>query len=192
MEPKRLGARAMLQRVVTLTKHVQELQSTSNLTVPLLNNSWHRQPSTNSETAQVSGTNGSNQSPRGGPTYALGPARKFDLPRAQKLLQLELNRRCARISKLLHYDPKYCLDLVRDLSQQLRRVIKSDMLSSIRYKIVVIMTIVQTAPDRQIHQSMAIVSRCLWDRETDGSITAQAPLGYDMLAIATAFVIYTD
>jgi hypothetical protein len=187
MEPKRLTTRAMLQRVVNLTKHAHELQSSSNLTVPFWNNNWHRQTSTGSDT----GINAYNQSPRGS-TYALGPYRKFDFSRAQKLLQLELNRRCSRISKTLHYDPKQCLDLVQDLSQQLRRVMKPDVSNNIRYKIVVIVTIVQTIPDRQIHQSMAIVSRCLWNRETDGSITAQAKLGYDMLAIATVFAVYTD
>lgn len=191
MEPKRLTTRAMLQRVVNLTKHAHDLQSSSNLTVPFWNSgSWHRQASTNSDAGQ--GLNGTgSQSPRG-PTYALGPHRKFDFSRAQKLLQLELNRRCARISKTLHYDPKQSLDLVRDLSQQLRRVIKPDTANNIRYKIIVLVTIVQIIPDRQIHQSMAIVSRCLWNRETDGSITVQAKLGYDMLAIATAFAVYTD
>jgi hypothetical protein len=191
MEPKRLTTRAMLQRVVTLTKHAHELQSSTNLVVPLRNSNWHRQASTNSDIVQALGGTVNNQSPPG-PTYVLGPSRKFDFSRAQRVLQLELNRQCSRVSKLLQYDPKQCLDLVRDLSQQLRRVIKPDLLNYIRYKIVVLVTIVQTAPDRQIHQAMAIASRCLWDRETDGSITAQAKLGYNMLAIATVFAVYTD
>jgi hypothetical protein len=191
MEPKRLTTRDMLQRVVTLTKHAHELQ-TSNLTVPFSNNNnWHRQGSTNSDIVPGLGITAINQSPRGA-TYALGPYRKFDFSRTQKNLQLELNRQCARISKSFRYDPKYCLDNVRDLSQQLRRVIKPDILNNIRYKIVVLVNIVQTIPDRQIHQSMSIASRCLWNRETDGSITVQAKLGYDMLAIATVFAVYTD
>jgi hypothetical protein len=191
MESKRLTTRAMIQRVVTLSKHANDLQSSSNLAVPFWNNTWNRQASTNSDIVQGQNLNGNNQSPRGS-TYALGPNRKFDFSRAQKFLQSELNRRCGRISKLLRYDPKQCLDLVRDLSQQLRRIIKPDTLNNIRYKIIVLVTIVQTTPDRQIHQSMAIASRCLWDRETDGSITVQTNLGYDMLAIATAFAIYKD
>lgn len=191
MEPKRLTTRAMLQRVVNLTKHAHDLQTSSSLAVPSWGNNWHRQASTNSDVGPGLSTTGNNQSPRGS-TFALGPHRKFDFSRAQRLLQLELNRRCARISKTLHYDPKQCLDLVRDLSQQLRRVIKPDISNNIRYKIIVLVTIVQITPDRQIHQSMVIVSRCLWNRETDGSITVQAKLGYDMLAIATAFAVYTD
>jgi hypothetical protein len=189
MEPKRLTTRAMLQRVVNLTKHANDLQSTTNLTVPFWNSSFHRQPSTNSDGGLAAIA--LNQSPRLS-TYALGPNRKFDFSRAQKVLQLELNRRCARISKTLHYDPKQCLDLVRDLSQQLRRVIKPDVVNNIRYRIIVLVTIVQTTPDRQIHQSMAMVSRCLWDRETDGSVTVQADVGYDMHVIATAYAVYTD
>jgi hypothetical protein len=39
---------------------------------------------------------------------------------------------------------------------------------------------------------MTLASRCLWDRNTDGSITVQAKLGYDMLVIATAFAVYTN
>jgi hypothetical protein len=191
MEPQRLTTRTVIQRVVTLTKHTNELQALSTLSVPSVSG-WNRQGSTNSEIVQVIGTNGNSQSPRGGLTYALSPLRKFDFSRTQKALQLELNRRCSRISKTLRYEPKQCLDLVRDLSQQLRRTIKPDTLNNIRYKIVVIVTIVQTKPNRQIHQSMSVVSRCLWDCETDGSITAQAKLGYDMLAIATAFAVYTD
>jgi hypothetical protein len=188
MEPKRLTTRAMLQRVVNLTKHAHELQSSSNLNVPFWNNNWNRQGSTNS----YIGINANNQNPRGS-TYSLGPPhRKFDFFRAQKLLQSELNHRCSRISNSLHYDPKQGLDFVRDLSQQLRRVLKPDTSNNIRYKIIVLVTIVQTTPDRQIHQSMAIASRCLWDRETDGSVTVQTKLGYDMLAIATAFAVYTD
>jgi hypothetical protein len=192
MEPKRLTTRAMLQRVVNLTKHVSELQPTTNLTVPSRNNGWHQQGSIIADISQGLGVNGNSQSPRAVSTSALGPLRKFDFSRAQKALQLELNRRCSRIEKTLRYDPKQCLDLVRDLSQQLRRTVKPDILNNIRYKIVVIVTIVQTTPNRKIHQSMSVVSRCLWNCETDGSITAQAKLGHDMLAIATAFAVYTD
>jgi len=186
MEPNRLTTRAMLQRVVTLTKHAHELQASSSLNVPF----WNRQPSTNSNSDFYLLGNGS-QSPHG-PTYTLVPTRKFDFSRAQRLLQFELNRRCSRIPKTFRYDPKQCLDLVRDLSQQLRRVIKPDVLNHIRYKIIVLVSIVQTTPDRQIHQSMTIVSRCLWNQETDGSVTVQTKLGFDMLATATAFAIYTD
>jgi hypothetical protein len=185
MESKRLTTRAMLQRVVNLTKHAHDLQSTTNLTVP----GWNRHGSTNSEPG-LNGI-GINQSPRAS-TYALGPQRKFDFSRAKKILQLELNRRCSRISKTLHYEQNQCLDLVRDLSQQLRRSIKLDSCNNHRYKIIVLVTIVQSTPDRQKRQSMAIVSRCLWDRETDGSVTAQSNLGYDMHVIATAFAVYTD
>lgn len=189
MEPKRLTTRARLQRVVNLTKHAHELQSPTNLAVPFWSAGWHRQASTNSDTTQAGG---GNQSPRNGPTYALAPTRKFDFSRVQRAFQLELNRRCSRISRLLHYEPKQCLDLTRDLSQQLRRVLKPEMLNNTRYKVVVIVNIVQLAPDRQNHQAIALVSRCLWNCETDGSITVQAKLGYDMVAIAIAFVVYTD
>lgn len=187
MEPKRLTTRAMLQRVLNLTRNVSELQSSSSLTVPFGHNNWYHQASSNSDTGQGLGA----QSPAA-PKYALGPQRKFDFSRAQKFLQLELNRRCARISKSLRYDPKFALDLVRDLSQQLRRIIKPDTLNSIRYKIIVLVTIVQITPDQQIQQSMAIVSRCLWNHATDGSVTVQSKLGYDMTAIATTFAVYTD
>jgi hypothetical protein len=185
MEAKRLTTRPMLQRTFTVTKQLSEQQISSNLTVPLINKSCQRQSSTNSDGTII------NQSPRSS-TYALNPQKRFDFKRAQKLLQLELNRRCAKILKTIRYDPKLSIDLVRDLAQQLRRVIKPDYLNYTRYKIVVLISIVQTSPNRQIHQSMTIASRCLWDKTTDGSITVQAKLGYDMLAVATAFAVYTD
>ncbi len=185
MEIKPLLARPMFQRTVTLTKPPAEPPLSSNLTVPLHNKTWQRQASTNSETTI------GNLSPRPS-TYALFPQRKFDFPRARRVLQSELTHRCSKISKNARYDPKFSADLVRDLAQQLRRIIKPDYLHHGRYKFVVLVSIVQTAPNRQVHQSIDIVSRCLWNRETDGSVTAQAKLGYDMLAIATAFVVYTD
>lgn len=185
MEGKRLTTRSNLQRTFILTKQPSEQQLSSNLTVPLGNKGWQRQSSTNSDVTIV------NQTPRLA-TYALNPQKKFDFLRAQKLLQLELNRRCATVSKNIRYDPKLSLDLAKDLAQQLRRVIKPDYLNYNRYKIVILISIVQTAPNRQIHQAITIASRCLWDTNTDGSITVQARLGYDMLAVATAFVVYTD
>jgi len=185
METKSFTTRSMLQRAFTLTKQPNEQQLSSNLTVPIFNKSWQRQASTNSDATITIPT------PRL-PTYALFPQRKFDFLRAQKQLQLELNRRCGNISKNIRYDPKLSADLVRDLAQQLRRVIKPDYLNCVRYKIIVLVSIVQTAPNRQIHQSIAIVSKYLWNRATDGSVTVQAKLGYDMLAIATAFAVDTD
>ena len=181
MESKRLTTRAMLQRVVNLTKHAHDLQSQTNLAVPFWNNDSNRQASMNFEAGQFTGVN---QSPRGGPTFAFA--------RTQRAFQLELNRRCSRLSKSLHYEPKPSLDLARDLSQQLQRALKPEMLNNGRYKIVVIVNVVQMAPSRQTHQSISIVSRCLWNCETDGSITAQAKLGYDMMAIAIAFAVYAD
>ncbi len=56
----------------------------------------------------------------------------------------------------------------------------------------VLISIVKTTPNRQIHQSIAIVSKYLWNRATDGSVTVQEKLGYDILAIATAFAVDTD
>jgi hypothetical protein len=185
METKSSTTRPIFQRASTITKQPSEQRISSNLTVPIHNKNWQRQASTNSDTSVILPI------PRL-PTYALTPQKKFDFLRAQKLLQLELNRRCGRISKNIHYDSKLSADLVRDLAIQLRRVIKPDYLHYVRYKIVVLISIVQTVPDRQTHQSMTIVSRCLWNRETDGSITVQSKLGYDMLAIATAFAVYTD
>ena len=53
---------------------------------------------------------------------------------------------------------------------------------------------VEQFPDRLVLSSTAvvIVSTYLWNRATDGSVTVQAKLGYDMLAIATAFAVDTD
>lgn len=185
METKPFITHSMLQRTSTLTKPLNEQQLSSNLTVPINTKIWHRQASQNSDATIV------NPSPRLS-TYALEPQRKFDFLRAQKHLQLELNRRCGKISKHIRYDPKLSTDLVRDLAQQLRRVIKPDYLNYIRYKIIVLISIVQTIPNRDIHQSMTIASRCLWNHNTDGSVTVQTKLGYDMIAIATAFAVYTD
>jgi hypothetical protein len=177
-------ARAMFQRVSILTRQSTD-QFSSNLTVPVLRSSWNRQSSTNSDASVIVPI------PRL-PTYALVPQKRFDFLRAQRLLQLELNRRCGRISKNARYDPKLSVDLVRDFAQQLRRAIRPDYLNYIRYKIVLLVSVVQAFPNRNIHQSLAIVSRCLWNRDTDGSVTVQAKLGYDMLVVATAFAVYTD
>lgn len=186
METQTLSTRSMLQRAFTLTKQTNEQQLSTNLTVPSLNKAWPRQGSVNSDV-----TTSINPSPRSA-SFALAPQRKFDFLRAQKFLQLELNRRCGKIATNVRYDPKLCIDLVRDLAHQLRRIIKPDYLNYVRYKIIVIINIVQTKPNRQIHQAITMVSRCLWNHETDGSVTVQTKLGFDMLAVATAFAIYTD
>ncbi|CAF0751084.1 unnamed protein product [Adineta steineri] len=186
MEAKRLPAtHGLLQRAFTVTKRTNDQQTSTNLTIPVWNKNWQREISTNSDITTV---NLSSQLP----TYALEPQKKFDFSRAQKHLQLELNRRCGKISRTIRYDPKLALDLVRDLAQQLRRVIKPDYLNFVRYKIIICVSIVQTAPSRQIHQSMSIASRCLWNQDTDRSITVKTNFGYDMIATATAFIVYTD
>ena len=187
MEPPQLTTRAMLQRVVILTKHAYGLQTSSNLNVPF----WHNKSFQQSSTASDIGQRYNAQSP-GASTYALTPQKKFDFIRARKFLQLELDRRCARLPKTSRYEPKLALDFVRELSYHLRRVLKPDPLSKVRYKIIVLVTIVQIPTDRQKYQSMAIVSKCLWNSETDGSVTVQCKIGYDMVAIATAYAVYTD
>ncbi|CAF1333615.1 unnamed protein product [Rotaria magnacalcarata] len=191
MESKRTRTRNMLQRVMTLTKHAYDFQSSVNLTAPLSMNSWHLSPGINLDQIQGLNTNPTYQNLQL-TTCPLCPSRNFDFARAQKFLQLELDRQCASISNLIRYDPKNCLNFVQDLSQHLRRVLKSDTLNSMRYKIIVIATIVQAIPDGRRSQSIAIISRCLWDHETDESITAQATLGYDMLVVATVYAVYTD
>lgn len=192
MESKRLRTYSMLQRVVTLTRHAQDFRSSLSGAQGLSNHTgWHRQASLNYD--QISGLH-SKPTNQNLPTYLypLGPDRKYDFERAKRFLQMELNRRCALISKQVKYEPKQCLDFVQDLSQHLRRVLKSDILNCIRYKIIVIVTILQTLPGGGRNQSIAIVSRCLWNHVTDGSISAEAPLGYDMLANATVFAVYTE
>ena len=188
MEPKRLSTRALLQRVVTLTKHAHDLQSSSStLTVPIRPSYWKRQASTNSDT---SGTNGSAQLVQP-PTYALGPQRKFDFARVKKILQSELDERCSKLPASFPYHPRKCRDLVRDLAQHLRTSVKPELLSNLRYKLIVLVTIAQVIPDPDRRHSIAMVSRCLWDHDTDGSITVRAPIGSDMHAIATVFAVYT-
>lgn len=167
-------------------KQSHEQQLSSNLTVPSVNKLWHRQASTNSDASVI------NASPRSSSTYALVPQKKFDFTRAQRFLQMELNRCCGRISKNVRYETKFITDFTRDLAQQLRRVIKPEHLNYVRYKIVLLISIVQTVPNRQNHQSIALTSRCLWNPDTDGSVTVQTKFGFDMFAIATAFAIYTD
>ena len=185
MERKSFSIYTMFPKATTSTKQSHEQQLSSNLTVPSVNKLWHRQASTNSDVS------GYNPSPRSS-TYALIPQRKFDFTRAQRCLQLELNRCCGRISKHVRFETKFITDFTRDLAQQLRRVIKPEQLNYVRYKIVVLVSIVQSVPSRQIHQSIAIASRSLWNPETDGSVTVQTKFGFDMFATATAFAIYTD
>jgi len=182
METKRFTTHPILQRVFTLTKQSNDQQLSTKLAVPLWHKTCQQQPSTGSDVTII------NPIPQPS-TYALSPQKKFDFPRAQKLLQLEINRRCGKISKTIRYDPKLSIELVRDLAQRLRRVIKSDYL---RYKMIVLVSIVQAIPTQQTHQSLIIASRCLWNQDTDGAITVKSQLGYDMVAIATAFVVYTD
>jgi hypothetical protein len=134
----------------------------------------------------------SNQSPRALPTYALAPTRKYDFSRAHKLLQAELNRRCNKVAKTVTYESKFVADFARDLGQQLRRIIKQDPIHSARYKLILLVTLLQIKPDHQTPQAMVMASRCLWNRETDGSLVVQCKLGDDMVALVTAFAVYTD
>lgn len=188
MEARRPTAtRNIFQRALTLSKPPAESLLTSNLTIPFLNKNLLLPKRVNSDAAATA-TNLSSRS-----THSLfGPKNKFDFSRAQKLLETELDRRCAKVPKTARYDPKTAAELARDLSQQLRRALKPDLVNSIRYKIVVITTILQAVPNRQTHQFVTIASRCLWSQDTDGSITIQAKLGYDMYATATLFAVYTE
>lgn len=176
----------MLQRFATISKDSIEQPTPTSLGVPLWNNAWQ-----NPVTSVGDGPLAS-LSPRLLPTYSLGPVRKYEFSRAQKMLQSELSRRCKKIGPVTAYDPKLCSEAASDLAHRLRRVVKLDGLNGVRYKFVVLVSVVQIAPNRQVHQSMAFVSRCLWNRETDGSMTAQAKIGSDMMAVATAFAVYTD
>lgn len=189
MDEKLSPVHAMLQRAFTLPKEKESIEqpNSSRLTVPLWNTI---RPSVCHPS--VDGTNVATLSPRAPPTYALGPPRKYDFSRAQKLLQFELSRRCNKVAKSFRYDQQFALDLAHDLAQQLRRVLKLDHLYGQRYKIVVLASIVQVAPTRQLHQAVKFASRCLWNRDTDGTMTVQAKLGYDMMATVTAFAVYTD
>ena len=176
----------MLQRLATISKDSIEQPLSSSVTAPLWNSAWQSTVGPLVE-GLLSG-----QSPRVLPTFALGPEPKYDFSRAQKLMQSELNRRCRKLGHPAVYDPQQSSEVANDLAHRLRRVVKLDGLNGLRYKFVVLVSIVQIAPNRQVHQSMAFVSRCLWNRETDGSMTAQAKLGLDMMVVATAFALYTD
>ncbi|CAF1443167.1 unnamed protein product [Adineta ricciae] len=186
MAAKRITPRTLLQRVFTVAKQTNDQQTSTNLTVPSYGRNWQREISTTysdvTSTVPILLM----------PTYALGPQKKFDFCRAQKILQLELNRRCNRVPKSIRYEPKLCVDLARDLAHQLRRVLKPEYLNTPRYKIIVVVSIVQAAPNRQIHQEITIASRCLWDRDTDGSLTVRSNFGRDIIAVATAFIVYTE
>ncbi|CAF3338597.1 unnamed protein product [Rotaria socialis] len=185
METKRLIARSILEKAWSIVKPPNDAPLSTNLALPLLSKHLIPPAIVNSEGTVAS------QSPRS-LAYSLGPTKKYDFVRAQKLLESELNRRCARISKHAKYNSKLSSDISRDLVIQLRRILKLEYLNSVRYKIIIMISVVQTVPNRLTHQSMAIVSRCLWNQDTDGSITVQAKIGYDMVATATAFIVYTD
>ena len=189
MDAKLSPVRAVLQRVFTFSKEREgtEHPAPSNLTVPLWNTHWH-----SGSNPSVEGSVVAPLSPRSLPSYALCPQRKFDFPRAQKLLNLELQRRCNKVGRAFRYEAKFSNDFARDLAQQLRRILKLDNLFGQRYKFIVLASVVQIAPNRQIHQTAMFASRCLWSRDTDGSVTVQAKLGYDMMATVTAFAVYTD
>lgn len=188
MEPKRLPIRAMLQSVFNFSKDSHEQLSPKTLTIPLLMNPpfWNSAFSTHNEGSIVS------QTPRSSSLNALGSAKRYDFARAQRILQTELNRRCMKIAKTIVYDAKFSADFARDVTAQIRRAIKNDYVHRTRYKLVILSTVVQIAPSRQSPQSMILASRCLWNTETDGSITAQSQLGLDMMAVVTVFVIYTE
>ena len=185
MATSRLSTRKVLRQVLTIRKEKNEQQLSSNLTVPVWNKYLQSLSSISSDPVNIH--QGSQST-----IYALGPPKKFDFSHAQKLLQLELNRSCMKVSSNARYDSQLSHNLAHDLAQQLRQILKPDYLHCLRYKIIVLVSIVQTIPNRQIHQSMAIASRCLWNQDTDGSVTAQTKLGHDMLAIATAFVLYAE
>lgn len=189
MDAKLSPVRAVIQRVFTLSKEKDAIEqpTATNLTVPLWNTLWH-----SGSNPSVEGSIVATLSPRSLPSYVLAPQRNFDFSRAQKLLHFELQRRCNKIAKTFHYEAKFANDFARELSQQLRRILKLDHLFGQRYKFIVLASVVQVAPNRQIHQSVIISSRCLWSRDTDGSITVQSKLGQDMMTIVTAFAIYTD
>ena len=185
METNSLPTGSMLEMVMGLARN-QEDQLAANLAVPMLLRAWKGSTSTANEGSVHSQTSRSIANSLSTMSF------KYDFNRGQKTLQTEINRRCNKIAKHIQYEPKLAADIARDLAHVSRRALKRDQLLSLKCKVVVLATVLQLAPDRRFHQSTFLASRCLWDVETDGSITVQNSFGRDMIAVATAFILAAD
>ncbi|CAF1058715.1 unnamed protein product [Didymodactylos carnosus] len=117
------------------------------------------------------------------PTYSLTPEKnkKFDIFRVRKLINNELNF----VPHTIKYDSKIYLELIKDLTVQLKKSIRDVTYS--RYKIVVIIT----GGQNNSNQTLIYASRCLWDKTTDGSLTVNYKVG-DIYLLITVYFVYTE
>lgn len=112
-------------------------------------------------------------------TYKLDPDAKFESHKARDIMIQTLDEWLTGVE----YNANV-RNLTTALTDEIKKRVKA--LGFKRYKYVVTVTIYQDA-----HQSMQMVSRCLWNKETDNFAEAVFR-NSDMLAVATLYALYYE
>lgn len=131
--------------------------------------------------ASISGASGSKQGPqiKYENTYKAEPDIKFESHKAKNIMAQTLNEWLSGVE----YSPSI-RKLTTGLTDEIKKRVKA--LGFARYKFVVTVTICQDAK-----QSMQMVSRCMWNKDTDNFAEAVYKTA-DVHAIATLYACYFE
>ncbi|KAK3090724.1 hypothetical protein FSP39_014101 [Pinctada imbricata] len=144
-----------------------------------------RRPSQASRRTSVSHSSQGTQKPLVIPikmqnTYRMEPKDKFNPNRVEKIMKSVLESYLDGES----YEPKMCANLAQNLSEVIKSRVKD--LGFLRYKLVCNVIIGENS-----NQDMRMVSRCLWNPETDSFAEAHFNKG-KLYAVASVFATYFE
>ncbi|KAK1164105.1 tctex1 domain-containing protein 1-like [Acipenser oxyrinchus oxyrinchus] len=114
------------------------------------------------------------------PDTSSKPKEKFSSTLVDKLMQEYLRSKLEKVS----YDPTLCTKLTRDLSEEIKDMVKKS--TPPRYKLVCVVTL-----GKKANEDAVVASRCLWDSHAD-NFTSYTYQNRTLFCIATVFAVYSE
>ncbi|RXM98585.1 Tctex1 domain-containing protein 1 [Acipenser ruthenus] len=114
------------------------------------------------------------------PDTSSKPKEKFSSTLVDKLMQEFLLSKLEKVS----YDPTLCTKLTRDLSEEIKDMVKKS--TPPQYKLVCVVTL-----GKKANEDAVAASRCLWDSHTD-NFTSYTYQNRTLFCIATVFAVYSE
>ncbi|KAK1165221.1 tctex1 domain-containing protein 1-like [Acipenser oxyrinchus oxyrinchus] len=114
------------------------------------------------------------------PDTSSKPKEKFSSTLVDKLIQEFLLSKLEKVS----YDPTLCTKLTRDVSKEIKDMVKKSTPS--RYKLVCVVTL-----GKKANEDAVVASRCLWDSHAD-NFTSYTYQNRTLFCIATVFAVYSE
>lgn len=164
---------------VPQTTHAQMMRRASKFDPRLLQLTQERRMSIYSRTS-ISGQSQSTKPVKYENTYKMEPDSEIKVHKVRDVMK-ECLKEC--LGDVICYSPNV-RNLTVGLTDEIKKRVKN--LGYTRYKYVVTVTICQDAK-----QSMQMVSRCMWNKETDTFAEAVFRAG-DVCAVATLYAVYFD